>query len=43
MEKRKGAHSVLMGRLEGKRPLGRFWSRWEDKIKTDLQGMKWAA
>jgi len=40
MEKRKGAHRVLMGKLEGKRPIGRPVSRWEDNIKTDLQGMK---
>jgi hypothetical protein len=43
MEKRKGAHRVLRGKREGKRPLGRSVSRWEDNIKTDLQGMKWAA
>ena len=26
-----------MGEPEGKRPLGRTRSRWEDKIKMDLQ------
>jgi len=35
-----------MGKLEGKRPLGRPRHRWEDSIKMDLQevgcgGMDW--
>ena len=30
-------HRVLVGKLEGKRPLGRPRRRWEDNIKTDLQ------
>ena len=30
-------HRVLMGKPEGKRPLGRPRRRWEDNIKTDLQ------
>jgi hypothetical protein len=33
----RGAHRVLVGRLEGKRPLGRPRRRWEDNIKMDLQ------
>jgi hypothetical protein len=28
---------VFVGRPEGKRPLGRPKSRWEDNIKRDLQ------
>ena len=28
---------VLVGKLEGKRPLGRPRRRWEDNIKMDLQ------
>jgi hypothetical protein len=28
---------VLVGRPEGKRPLGRHRLRWEDNIKIDLQ------
>jgi len=28
---------VLVGKPEGKRPLGRPISRWEDNIKMDLQ------
>ena len=30
-------HSVLVGKPEGKRPLGRPRRRWEDNIKVDLQ------
>jgi hypothetical protein len=30
-------HRVLVGKLEGKRPLGRPRRRWEDNIKMNLQ------
>ena len=30
-------HRVLVGRLEGRRPLGWPRRRWEDNIKMDLQ------
>jgi hypothetical protein len=30
-------HRVLMGKPEGKRPLGRPRPRWQDNIKMDLQ------
>jgi hypothetical protein len=33
----RGVHRVLVGKLEGKRPVGRLRSRWEDNIKMDLQ------
>ena len=33
----RGVHRVLVGKPEGKRPLGRPRRRWEDNIKTDLQ------
>jgi len=33
----RGVHRVLVGKREGKRPLGRPILRWEDNIKTDLQ------
>ena len=34
----RGVHRVLVvGKPEGKRPLGRPRCRWEDKIKMDLQ------
>jgi hypothetical protein len=33
----RGVYRVLVGKPEGKRPLGRPWRRWEDNIKVDLQ------
>jgi hypothetical protein len=32
----RGVHRVLVGKPEGKRPLGRHRRRWEDNIKIDL-------
>ena len=32
----RGVNRVLVGKLEGKRPLGRPRRRWEDNIKMDL-------
>ena len=45
-EERRGIYRVLVGKPEGKRPLGRPRHRWEDNIKMDLQevgcgGMDW--
>jgi hypothetical protein len=42
----RGAYRVLVGRPEGKRPLGRPRHRWEDNIKMDLRekvidGVNW--
>ena len=37
MGKRKGMYRVLVGKPEGRRPLGRPRRRWEDNIKMDLQ------
>jgi hypothetical protein len=42
----RGMYRVLVGKPEGKRPLGRPMHRWEDNIKADLQevgygGMDW--
>jgi len=33
----RGVYRVLVGKPEGKRPLGRPKRRWEDNIKTGLQ------
>jgi hypothetical protein len=33
----RGVHRALVGKPEGKRPLGRPRRRWEDNIKMDLQ------
>jgi hypothetical protein len=31
----------LLGKPEGRRPLGRHDSRWEDNIKMDLAELEW--
>ena len=46
MGESRGVYTILMGKSEGKRPLGRSRHRWEDNIKMDLQevgcgGMDW--
>jgi len=46
MGERRGVYRVLVGKPEGKRPLGRPRRRWEDNIKMDLKeigcgGMDW--
>jgi hypothetical protein len=33
----RGAYNILIGRPEGRRPLGRPRCRWEDNIKMDLR------
>jgi hypothetical protein len=40
----RGVYRVLVGRPEGRRPLGRRRRRWEDNIKMDLReiGIDWA-
>jgi hypothetical protein len=35
--KEKGMYRILMGKPEGKRPLGRPRRRWVDNIRIDLQ------
>jgi len=35
--KTRGVCRVVVGKPEGKRPLGRHRHRWEDNIKPDLQ------
>jgi hypothetical protein len=46
MAEGRGVYKVLVGKPEGKRPLGRSRRRWKDNIKMDLQevrcgGMDW--
>ena len=36
MEEGRGVHKVLVGKPDGKRPLGRPRHIWEDNIKMDL-------
>ena len=40
-EERRGVYRVLVGKPEGKKPLGRPRRGWEDNIKMDLQEMEW--
>ena len=37
MEQSRNAYRVLVGKPEGKRPVGRPRHRWEDNIKMDLR------
>jgi len=37
MGQRRGVYRVLVGKLEGRRPLGRPRRRWEDNIRMDLR------
>jgi len=40
MGDRRGVFRVLVGKPEGKRPLGRPRPGWEDNIKVDLSGSR---
>ena len=37
MEEGRGVHKILVGKPEGKMPLGRPRRRWKDNIKMDLE------
>jgi hypothetical protein len=41
MGERRGEYRVLVGKPEGRRPLGRPRRRWEDTIKMDLREVGW--
>jgi hypothetical protein len=41
MGERRGAYRVLVGKPEGRRPLGRPRRRWEDNNKMDLREVGW--
>jgi hypothetical protein len=41
MGERRAVYRVLVGKPEGRRPLGRPRRRWEVNIKMDLQKMRW--
>jgi hypothetical protein len=43
MGEKRGAYRLLVGRPEGRRPLGRTRRRWEDNIKMDLEDVRWGA
>jgi hypothetical protein len=37
MGEKRNTYSILVGKPEGRRPLGRPRRRWEDNIKMDLR------
>jgi hypothetical protein len=41
--KERNLYMVLMGKPEGKRPLGRPRRRWEDEIRMDLREIGWGS
>jgi hypothetical protein len=41
MGERRGAYRPLVGKPEGRRPLGRPWRRWKDNIKMDMREVGW--
>jgi hypothetical protein len=41
MEEKRNAYRILVGKPEGKRPLGRPRRRWVDNIKIDFRAIGW--
>jgi hypothetical protein len=41
MGEKKNVYRILVGKPEGKRPLGRSRHRWVDNIKMDLRKIGW--
>jgi hypothetical protein len=41
MGEKRNEYRILVGKPEGKRPLGRPRCRWVDNIKTDLREREW--
>jgi hypothetical protein len=41
MGETRNAYRLLVGKAEGKRPLGRPRRKWVDSIKMDLREMRW--
>jgi hypothetical protein len=41
MGEKRGAYRILVGRPEGRPPLGRPRRRWKDNTKMDLQEVGW--
>jgi hypothetical protein len=41
MGEKRNAYRIFVGKLEGKKPLGRPRRRWGDNIKMDLREIGW--
>jgi hypothetical protein len=41
MREKRNPYRILVGKPEGKRPLGRPRRRWMDNIKMDLREIEW--
>jgi hypothetical protein len=41
MGEKRNAYTILVGKSEGRRPLGRSRRRWVDNIKMDLREIRW--
>jgi hypothetical protein len=41
MGEKRNTYTTLLGKPEGKRPLGRPSHRWADNIKMDLREIEW--
>jgi hypothetical protein len=41
MEEMRNAYNILVGKPEGKRPVGRYRRRWEDTIRIYLRKIGW--
>jgi hypothetical protein len=40
-EYKRNAYKILVGKIEGKRPLGRPRRKWVDNIQMDLRVIEW--
>jgi hypothetical protein len=43
VEEEENAYRILVGKSDGKRPLGRPRRRWVDNVKMDLRDIGWGS